>query len=142
MTQTDELIAPPHEFPMKSDSASKRILVISALAVIRDLLEQFLQINGHHVSTSSDGVEGLAKAKALPVDLIVLDSDLPESSVIRARFKTEAATSHLPVLWVGTRCSKENFEPPATEDTDGVLSMPFTYLQIRQAVSRLLGPAA
>jgi DNA-binding response OmpR family regulator len=112
---------------------------MSAEPVIRDLLERFLEIDGRIISVAADRSEGATKA--LSVDLIVLDSDLAESGKVRAQFRADAATSHLPVLWVGTRRSKENFEPPAATGTDSVLPMPFTFSQISQAVSRLLGPA-
>jgi CheY-like chemotaxis protein len=139
MIHTEKTIAPHSELPTSNYSASRRILVLSAEPVVRDLLERFLEIDGHQISVAADRSEGAAKA--LLVDLIVLDSDLAESGKIRAQFTTDPATSHLPVLWVGTRRSKENFEPPATSGTDNVLPMPFTFSQISQAVSRLLGPA-
>ena len=141
MSAADVLIAPPGELSEKSNSAAKRILVVSSFTVIRDLLENFLQINHHFVFTASDGAEALDRARSQQVDLIVIDSDMAESGVVRAQFKTDGATSHLPVLWLGTRCSKENFDPPATAGTDSVLPMPFTFTQITKAVSGLLGPA-
>jgi DNA-binding response OmpR family regulator len=139
MLYTEKTITPHTEPPATNFSASRRILVLSAEPVIRDLLERFLEIDGHQISVAADRSEGAAKA--LSVDLIVLDSDLAESGEVRAQFKADTATSHLPVLWVGTRRSKENFEPPAATGTDSVLPMPFTFSQISQAVSRLLGPA-
>jgi two-component system chemotaxis response regulator CheY len=140
MLYTEKTIVPNFELPMSNYSASRRILVMSAEPVIRDLLERFLEIDGHVISVAADRSEGAAKA--LSVDLIVLDSDLAESGKARAQFRADAATSHLPVLWVGTRRSKENFEPPATAGADSVLPMPFTFSQISLTVSRLLGPDA
>jgi CheY-like chemotaxis protein len=139
MIRTEKTITPHSELPMSNYSASKRILVMSAEPVVRDLLERFLEIDGRIISVAADRSEGAAKA--LSVDLIVLDSDLAESGKVRAQFRADTATSHLPVLWVGTRRSKENFEPPAATGTDSVLPMPFTFSQISHAVSRLLGPA-
>jgi len=126
---------------MSNISAPKRILVVSAEAVIRDLLERFLEIDGHQISTAANRSEALATAKALSVDLIVLDSDLPESSHIRSQLLANNATSHLRVLWVGARHSRDDFGPACPAGMDGVLPMPFTFGQISQAVSRLLGPA-
>jgi two-component system chemotaxis response regulator CheY len=141
MPPSDVLIAPPCELSPKSNSDAKRIMVVSSFTVIRDLLENFLQINHHFVFTASDGTEALDRVRIQPVDLIVIDSDMADSGMVRARFKADGATSHLPVLWLGTRCSKENFDPPATADTDGVLPMPFTFSQISKAVGGLLGTA-
>jgi len=137
MLHTEKTITPHSELPTSNYSASKRILVMTAEPVVRDLLERFLEIDGHQISFAADRSDGAAKA--LSVDLVVLDSDLAESGKIRAQFRSDAATSHLPVLWVGTRRSKENFEPPATAGTDTVLPMPFTINQIIQTVRRLIG---
>ena len=126
----------------KANPASKWILVISGQEVIRDLLERFFQIDGHFVSTAAFGSEGLDKATKLPVDLIVLDNDLAASSALRGRFKAEAATSHLPVLWVGSRLSKNDSRPAAIADTDCMLTLPFSYSQMREASNRLLGLAS
>ena len=106
--------------------------------MIRDLLKQFLEVDGHVVSTAKDGADGLAIAKALRMDLIVLDGDLPNSVAIRTQFKSEASTSHLAVLCVGTRSSRDRFEQMAKTDSDSYLAMPFTFVQIRQSVVRLL----
>jgi CheY-like chemotaxis protein len=139
MLHAETPLAPHSELPTSNYSPSRRILVMSAEPVIRDLLERFLEIDGRIISVAADGSEGAEKARS--VDLIVLDSDFAESGKVRAQFKADTATSHLPVLWIGTRRSKENFEPPAVAAADSVLPMPFTFSQISQAVSRLLGPA-
>jgi DNA-binding response OmpR family regulator len=141
MLHTEKTIAPHSELPTSNYSASRRILVVSAEAVIRDLLERFLEIDGHQISAAADRAEALATSKALSVDLIVLDSDLPESSRIRSQLLANGSTSHLRVLWVGTRHSRDDFGPSCPAGMDGVLPMPFTFRQIKEAVTLLLGPA-
>jgi DNA-binding response OmpR family regulator len=138
---TEKTIVPHSEQPTSNYSASRRILVVSAEAVIRDLLERFLEIDGHQISAAADRSDALAMAKSLSVDLVVLDSDLPQSSQVRSQLLADEATAHLPVLWIGTRHSKDNFGTACPASMDGVLPMPFTFRQIKDAVSLLLGPA-
>jgi DNA-binding response OmpR family regulator len=139
MLYTEKTIAPHSETPTRNPSASRRILVVSAEAVIRDLLERFLEIDGHQISAAAERSEALAKA--LAVDLVVLDGDLPQSSRVRSQLLADKATSHLPVLWVGTRHSCDDFGPDRPANTDSVLPMPFNFRQTKDAVSLLLGPA-
>ncbi len=141
MLHTEKTSAPHSELPASNYSASRRILVVSAEAVIRDLLERFLEINGHQISAAADRSDALARAKSLAVDLVVLDSDLPQSSRVRSQLLADEATSHLPVLWVGTRHSKDDFGTACPADIDGVLPTPFTFRQIKEAVNLLLEPA-
>lgn len=141
MFLTEKTIAPHSELLTSNNSASKRILVVSAEAVIRDLLERFLEINGHQISAAANRSDALAVAKALAVDLVVLDSDLLQSNRVRSQLLADKATSHLPVLWVGTRHSTDDFGAASPAGMDGVLPMPFTFRQIKEAVTLLLGPA-
>ena len=139
---TAQIDSAPQTYRTEAKRASKRILVISGQAVIRDLLERFFQIDGHFVSTAADGEEGISRAKSLPVDLIVLDNGLPTSGTVRAQLRAEAATAHLPVLWVGARLPRLDFEFLTPADADDVLPMPFSFVQMRETANRLLGRAA
>lgn len=126
----------------KANAASKWILVISGQPIIRDLLERFFQVDGHFVSTAAYGSEGLDKATILPVDLIVLDHELFLADTVRTRLKAEAATAHLPVLWIGNGHSRQDGQPPALAATDSHLTLPFSYSQMRETANRLLGLAS
>jgi two-component system alkaline phosphatase synthesis response regulator PhoP len=122
---------------------SKRVLVINHERTIRDVLERFLRVDGYSILTAAECDEGLNKARLLPVKLIVLDVDLPMSNglTVYARFKSDAVTARLPLLLVSSRLPKDELQKMAA-GTDGFLTMPFSFTQVREAVSRLLGPAA
>jgi DNA-binding response OmpR family regulator len=125
----------------KAASTAKWILVIDDQPTIRDILERFLQIDGHFVSTAADGAEGLARARSLPIDLIVLDLDLPASGGFEVceKLKSEAATACIPVLFISTRLTARNLPTIATAGVDGFLAMPFSLAEVRQSINRLLG---
>ena len=60
-----------------------KILVIDDEPDIRTYLSVLFEENGHEVITASDGVDGLAQAKANKPDLITLDILMPEKSGIK-----------------------------------------------------------
>jgi len=58
-------------------SAAARVLVVDDNALQRDLVAEVLAGEGYAVRTAADGVDGLAAARALPPDVVVLDLLLP-----------------------------------------------------------------
>ncbi len=90
------------------------------------------------MSTAADGDEGLSRAKTLPVDLIVLDGGLAMSGVVRRRLNAEAATSDVPVLWVGAPSPRMDFPPQPIADADRTLTLPFSFVQMRETANELL----
>ena len=53
------------------------ILFIEDTSEQRDLVAFFLELNGYQVSVANDGIEGLAQARKLRPDLILLDLGMP-----------------------------------------------------------------
>jgi putative nucleotidyltransferase with HDIG domain len=54
-----------------------RILVVDDERVIREILTDFLEMEGYHVATAADGQEAIAKLAAEPIDLVVTDLKMP-----------------------------------------------------------------
>jgi adenylate cyclase len=129
------------DVPVKKTPAPKWMLVIADQPTLRDILERFLQAAGHFVSTAADGLEGLDKARSLPIDLIVLDLDLTASGgfEVCAKLKSEAVTADIPVLFISTRLTVLDLSKLAVAGGDGFLAMPFSLAEVRQTVNRLLG---
>jgi CheY-like chemotaxis protein len=131
-------------WPTEIAATGKRILVIDDQPLIRDLLRQFLQADGHCVFTAVDGTEGLAKARALRPDLILLDVDMPAPNGLQvcAQLKHEPATAQVPVLFISARLSTHDIGQMAAVGAAGFLPKPFLLVDVRQAINRLLGLTA
>ncbi len=133
-------MATPHEIA----STEKRILVIDDQPLILDLLVQLLEADGHCVFTASNGRAGLASARTLPFDLILLDVDMPALNGFQvcAELKSGAATAKVPVLFISARFSTQDLQQMIAVGAAGFLPKPFSLAQIRQAINRMLGVAA
>lgn len=127
----------------KPASAGKWILVIAGQPAMRDLLERFLQFDGHFVSTAADGKEGLEKARLLPIDLVVIDLDVPATAglEIRAEFGSDQATARLPMLFVSSWLKPHDLQKSANAGADGFLTVPFSITDLHRMVNSLVGPA-
>ena len=125
-------------------ATAKRILVIDDQLLIRDLLRHLLETDGHQVFAASSGREGLVLARVLPLDLILLDMDMPglDGLEVCTELKRDAATAHLPVLFISGRRSAQDLQQMTAVGAAGFLSKPFLLEQVRQTVNGILGAAA
>jgi len=80
----------------------KKILVIEDDKDIRRVLEVRLEMEGFEVITASDGIEGIAKAKAEGPDLILLDLKLPgmPGEQICRDLRKDVKYKNLPIIMI------------------------------------------
>ncbi len=64
---------------MKNDETF-RILVVDDNKELREILEEFLESDGHEVEGSPNGRDALERHKKSPFDLIITDLNMPEIS--------------------------------------------------------------
>jgi CheY-like chemotaxis protein len=82
--------------------ARKRVLIVDDEALSRAVLRVFLTTAGYEPSEAVDGTEGLAKARELRPDLILLDVRMPGLDGIEVcrGLKESPETAHIPVIFV------------------------------------------
>ncbi|HEY1354305.1 MAG TPA: response regulator [Ktedonobacteraceae bacterium] len=59
---------------------ASRILLVEDDAVIRDLVRRNFQVRGYEVCQAADAHSALAHLQAAPIDLVILDINLPDLS--------------------------------------------------------------
>lgn len=82
--------------------AQETILVVDDEKNIRDLTKLYLEKEGYNVETAADGLEAVAKARALQPSLMVLDVMLPEIDGFEV-LKRVRAEGDLPVIMLTAR---------------------------------------
>ncbi len=85
-----------------SGTSEQTILVVEDSPTQALLLEALLDQNGHNVIWALDGRQGLAMARQVRPDLIILDMEMPElngDEVLRM-LKAEPVLQHIPVVMV------------------------------------------
>jgi signal transduction histidine kinase len=78
------------------------VLVVDDEEANRVLLHDILELRGHRVSMATDGEEGLARARELKPDVILLDVMMPKLDGFQVcqRLKGDPATAVAPILLV------------------------------------------
>ena len=118
----------------------KTVLVVEDSDATRRLMELCLSMEGFDVVHRADGESGLAAARDLVPDAIVLDIALPgiDGWEVLAELRGDPTTETIPVL-VATAHDNATFRHKANNaSADGFLGKPFELDHLRTAIAELL----
>ena len=86
------------------------VLVVEDEPDIRNLIVHHLTREGFRCRTAATGPEALARVRAVPPDLIVLDLMLPEMDGLEVcrRLRGDPATASLPIIMLTAKADEED----------------------------------
>jgi DNA-binding response OmpR family regulator len=116
------------------------LLVVEDFEELYELYSDFLAGAGFAVEGSSTGEDAIEIARRLVPDLIIMDLGLPRMNGWEAihLLKSEAATSHIPVLALTGHVQKRFAELARQAGADSVLFKPCPLDQLLTEIERLL----
>ncbi len=105
-----------------------------------ELVEFNLKQAGYSVSTATDGVEALKKARAQTPDMILLDVMLPEMDgfEICKTLRLEAATSKTPILMLTAKAAEIDRVLGLELGADDYLTKPFSPRELLLRIKKIL----
>jgi len=115
----------------------RRILVVDDEASIREVLTQYLQLEGFTVLQAADGVEALRSAEAQPPDLVVLDLMLPGMDGLEVCRRLRA-TSAVPILMLTARSDETDKLAGFAVGTDDYVTKPFSPREVVVRVQAIM----
>jgi signal transduction histidine kinase len=120
----------------------QRVLWIENDAPTRDEVRRALEANGISVEESASGLDALARAHALPPDLVLGDTQLPDLGGIEvaARLKQDVALARIPFVAVGRDPDEEGIARAA--GCDGFVAWPIDLSSLVDQVKTLLSASA
>lgn len=83
---------------MPLDKKPKKIIITDDDAAIRDVLKRLLEKEGYEVFTAADGQEALAFSADHPMDLMILDIDMPGLNGVDVLMQIKERFPALPVI--------------------------------------------
>ncbi|MGZ3581840.1 MAG: winged helix-turn-helix domain-containing protein [Ktedonobacterales bacterium] len=123
-----------------AEAPQRRVLVVDDEASVREVLTQYLALEGYAVYQAVDGAEALAIARAVPPDLVVLDLMLPGIYGLEVCRRLRA-TSAVPVLMLTARGDEMDKLEGFRAGTDDYVTKPFSpqeiVLRVRAILRRL-----
>jgi nitrogen-specific signal transduction histidine kinase/ActR/RegA family two-component response regulator len=116
-----------------------RILLIDDEEMVRNIVRDLLQSDGHEVRLAKDGREGLACFHQGAYDVVFVDRAMPGMSGDQVAAAIKSLTAEIPVVLLtgfGTLMNSAGEQPAGV---DFVLSKPVTLAELRAALARAMG---
>jgi DNA-binding response OmpR family regulator len=119
---------------------ARRVLIVEDDPAIRALLQLHLALAGHAVDETDNGRDALARARADPFDLIVLDLMLPDLDGITVCRAVRAGASNgaTPILMLTARDTESDKVLGLESGADDYLTKPFGVRELMARVAALL----
>jgi two-component system chemotaxis response regulator CheY len=120
---------------------SKTILAVDDSASIRQMVAFTLGGAGYKVIEADDGEDGLAKAKATKVDLILTDQNMPRRDGLGLILALRALAEYksIPILMLTTESSDEMKVRGRAVGATGWLVKPFDPAKLLEVVKKVIG---
>jgi len=116
------------------------ILCVDDALVMRRLLKQILEDQGHTVLTAEDGDAAMAIARATPADLVLSDVNMPNMSGTSLVPKLRRLDSYkdTPIVMVTTESDGYKKDKLKSLGANGWLRKPFTEKQVQNILNHFL----
>jgi two-component system, cell cycle sensor histidine kinase and response regulator CckA len=114
---------------------SKRILLVDDEQTVRQTIKLLLQMDQHAVTEAKDGREALDLYKPESFDLVITDFSMPrmQGNELAVRIKQLAPAQ--PIVMITAYAARLG---TAENPVDAVLSKPFGFQELRQAIRKVL----
>lgn len=118
------------------------ILVADDDPITRMLVRSRLEGLGADVIESEDGFEALRAMEANPVDLLIVDLEMPNMNGLEliGRVRGQSNTQHLPIIVLTGSESRSVMEAALSAGATALLSKPLDWTGLGNAVQSLLNP--
>jgi two-component system chemotaxis response regulator CheY len=119
----------------------KRILTVDDSPSVRQMVKLTLTGAGYDIVEAGDGAEGLSKARATPLDMVVTDLNMPVMNglgLIRELRKLPAYRG-VPILFLTTESAAEMKKQAKAAGATGWITKPFQQDQLVAVVRKVLG---
>ena len=118
------------------------ILVVDDEPVLCAVLQRMLGKLKYHVVTANNGLEALRVLSYMQADLVITDLRMPKMGGWELMQRIKKATPDLPVVLITGYHSIYSRDMAEASPASGYISKPFSFLEIKTLLDRLLGDAA
>ncbi|HEY8325434.1 MAG: response regulator transcription factor [Ktedonobacterales bacterium] len=119
------------------DAQRRRILIVDDEATVREVVGQYLEIEGYEVLRAESGPEGLHIAEATPPDLVILDLTLPGMDGLEVCRRLRAVSA-IPILMLTARAEDADKLVGFDVGADDYLTKPFNPRELVARVQAIM----
>ena len=120
---------------------AKTILAVDDSGSLRQMVAFSLKAAGYDVVQAVDGQDGLDKAKAKTVDLVLTDQNMPimDGLTLIANLRSLGSYQSVPILMLTTESSDEMKAKGKAAGANGWLVKPFDPKRLIEVVQKVIG---
>ena len=122
-----------------SSECKFRILVVDDSQNIREMLEDFLDFEGHQPVLAKDGKEALELFSEQEFDLVITDLGMPGMSGWQLSKHIKQGKPETPIIIITGWGAQLSDEDLTNNDVELILSKPFHLDQVKQAIDTVAG---
>ena len=117
-------------------SAHATVLVVDDQPALCQALRMILELDGHRVTTATDGVTALAEATRDPPAVVLLDLVMPQMDGYQTEAALHALLPDVPVIFMSSR--DRVWQAAAQHPAAGALPKPFDVDLVLDTVARFI----
>ncbi len=120
----------------------RTILYVEDTSEQRDLVAMFLEMNGYHVTVANDGIQGLARARELKPDLILLDLGMPKMDgyQMMQELRADEVLEDIPIVVISAWTAAVHRDRATATGAAAFITKPFELTHILQTVQKFVPP--
>ena len=120
------------------------ILLVEDHEEIWDFLSRRLKRRGHEVVVAQDGEDGLAKARSLRPEIVLLDMNLPimDGWTVAQALKSDAATARIPIIALTAHAMTGDREKALQAGCDDYHPKPVDFSKLLEQIDAALAAKA
>ncbi len=128
-----------------AESAKKRILVVDDASLVRLYYRQALERAGYEVSEALNGLEALEKLLLAPVDLLIVDVNMPQMdgfTFLKVLRRQELPTGSIPALVTSTEAAPQDIAAARAAGANFYIVKPLSQDTLAEYAAVLCGDPA
>jgi len=119
---------------------AKSLMIVDDSGTMRKIIMRTVRMSGlnfKRTEEAGNGVEALKKLNAKPVDIMLVDLNMPEmnGSELVKKVREISACKRTKIVMVSTESSQEIIERIMADGADGFITKPFTPEKFREELS-------
>ncbi len=118
------------------------VLIIDDDDMVRTMLLRTVTRGGHEAFGARDGVEGIARFREHPADLVITDIFMPNQEGLATIMELRRSTPDLKIIAIsggGARASLDVLPVAEALGAQRTLRKPFTPAEVMEAINEVLG---
>ena len=118
----------------------KKILLVEDNAIILDNVTEILELEGYHVISAKNGLEGLKYSSKHVPDLIISDINMPlmNGYDMLKEIRTHQKIQNIPIVLLSVKNYGKELEHGLTFGANAYLCKPFDLTELLETVEKLL----